>query len=642
MPYSNVHKDIYYSTRDAISETRHVFLSGIKAPDCWREPRQYVIAETGFGAGLNFLTTWDLWKKTRPSNGRLFFISIENAPLTRSQLRQAHAPYPELDALSRALCNHYPARHPGYHLVPLDQGRVELLLLFGPVETMLADLMPGIDAWFLDGFAPSRNPDMWSNDVLKAIGALSKPGARVATYSSARVVRDGLSVAGFECEKVSGYGAKRDSLRGIKVAPEIKSTASPWFARSTPMGSNPAIAVIGAGISGACVAAALQTAGADVTVIDQHSAAAGEASGNPAGLVQPRPGGGNFAYEDLQTSAYLYALRHYDGLSSDDPIWIGDRGVLSFGRDPAFLGRHGDWLDAGGLPDGFGCSVNQKEVAEISGLELNQVATWFPQAGTINPTAICRAMLKDTTTIFGATVSRLVNHDGQWSVLGKNNQSLTTVDGVVLANGHAAADLCESCDLPLYGKRGQISFVAPSEHSSALNVGLSYGGYMTPALTNGRERYHILGATYQQWLDFSSTAWKNLTASDDQENRDHIQHRLPELMKFFEGPVVGGRATLRTTTTDHLPVVGPVFNSASYNADYSDLRHGKPAYAYPSATYTPGLYVLSALGSRGFALAPLLAQILAAEIMGGAMPVSKSVHDLVHPARFLVRQLKRR
>jgi tRNA 5-methylaminomethyl-2-thiouridine biosynthesis bifunctional protein len=152
---------------------------------------------------------------------------------------------------------------------------------------------------------------------------------------------------------------------------------------------------------------------------------------------------------------------------------------------------------------------------------------------------------------------------------------------------------------------------------------------------------HILGATYQQWPDHQSSKWKELTDGDHQENRDHVNTRLPLLSKILDGEIVSGRASLRTTTADHLPVVGPAFNEEAYRKDYYDLRHGKPAHTYPGATYTPGVYLLSALGSRGFALAPLLAKLLVAEITGGPLPVDDNIHDLVSPARFLVRELKR-
>jgi len=590
---------------------------------------------------MNFLTTWQLWRQSRDPSAKLFYVSVENAPLSVSQLQQAHAPYATLSQLSKQLCAAYPAQHPGYHLVVLDEGRVELLLLFGGAEQMLDGLMAEVDAWYLDGFAPSRNPDMWSAEVFSAIGEKSRTGARLATYSSARPVQDGLKKIGFKCEKVSGYAAKRESLRGVKRRVDSGVDAAPWFARSRALHEQPKIAVIGAGIAGACMAASLRDAGADVTVIDRHAEPAGESSGNPAGLIQPRPGGGNPAYENLQTSAYLYAVRAYDGINAAANVWVGERGILSFGRDEEFLERHGNWLRAGGLPDGFGSVVSANEASEISGLDISEPATWFPQAGTINPSAICQAMLEGIPTIYSSPISRLENTGTSWVLYGEGGQPVISVDGVVLANGYGASRLCPAAKIPLHGKRGQVTLVEATESSRNLAVGLSYGGYMTPALSQNGKSAHVLGATYEQWPDFDARNWSDLKEADDEQNRQHIQNRLPGISHYFDGPVLGGRATLRTTTTDHLPVVGPAFDADVFAANFQDLRHGKPARDYPAVSYTNGLYVLSALGSRGFALAPLLSKILTAEILGFPVPVSRAVHDLVHPARFLVRQLKR-
>ncbi|NQW01335.1 MAG: bifunctional tRNA (5-methylaminomethyl-2-thiouridine)(34)-methyltransferase MnmD/FAD-dependent 5-carboxymethylaminomethyl-2-thiouridine(34) oxidoreductase MnmC [Rhodospirillales bacterium] len=641
VPYSREFQDVYYSTVDAAAERRHVFLSGIGAPECWAGRSEYVIAETGFGAGLTFLLACRLWQQTRGAAARLFYIAVENAPLSCSDLLKAHAPYPELAPLSAQLRAAYPVRHPGYHQILLDGGRIELLLLFGAAEEMLAGLSATADAWFLDGFAPNRNPGMWSPRVFSAIAERSKKQTRLATYTTARAVQDGLRQAGFDCRKVAGFAGKRESLSGVKSADDPAPRRAPWYRRSAPLRRGASVAVIGAGISGACMGAALQRAGADVTVIDSHAGPAGEASGNPGGLIQPRPGGGNAAYERLQTGAYFHALRAYDAIPDGHDFWIGERGVLSFARDDAFLSRHRDWLSAGGLPDAHGRAVDKGAVDDIAGIKIGMAATWFPEAGTLNPGLICRALLASLPTRYGLTINKIVACDGGWALLDADQHQHLVVDAVVLANGHAASQLCPDGPIPLYAKRGQISYMRASTASSALRVGLSYGGYATPALQEAGNKSHILGATYQQWTDFESKAWQQLQDADHAENQNLVGARLPALAAILAGPITGGRATLRTTTTDHLPVVGPAFNTAAYQRDYGDLRHGRPPGSYPDAGYTAGVYVLSALGSRGFALAPLLASVLVAEMAGTPLPVDETVHNLVHPARFLVRQLKR-
>lgn len=640
-PYSVEYGDIYYSTENAIAETEHVFLKGIGAPDCWAGRSDFTIGETGFGTGLNFLMVWKLWQKTRQAGDKLSYISIEGAPLTAEDIRRAHSPYASLNGLSEQMLAAYPVRHPGYHQVDLDGGAVSLLLLFGPVEEMLEGLSADVDAWFLDGFTPSRNPKMWSEKVFRAVARHTKIGGRVATYSSARQVYEKLTQVGFKCQKITGFAGKRESLKARKVINTPHKNNTPWFQRSRPFSPQVKVAVVGAGIAGACMASALRLSGVEVTVIDRHMGPAGEASGNPAGLIQPRPGGGNPAYERLQTSAYFHAVRMYDTLASKHPVWRGHRGVLSFARDPSFLQRHGQWLEDGGLPKTHGISVSASDVTDIAGIDLQAAAAWFPQAGTIDPVTICQALLAETPALYGQAVCKLVRAEGRWLLLDVNEGILFEADAIVLANGFSASQLCPEYEIPLYAKRGQISFMEATEQSEKLRVGLSYGGYATPLYGDGANRCHTLGATYQQWPDFESSAWHGVSLDDHQENLTHMDVRLPGLRKIMAGSILGGRATLRTTTTDHLPVVGAVYNPDAFRRDYHDLRHGKPAHHYPDATHTPGLYILSGLGSRGFALAPLLAKVLVAEMLGLPIPVDAHVYNLIQPSRFLVRQLKR-
>lgn len=641
VPYSIEFGDIYYSTFDAIGERQHVFLSGINAPACWAEKSHYVIAETGFGTGLNFLLTWARWKQTSRPGARLFYVAVEGAPLALPDLEKAHAQHSELAQLSAELRRAFPVLHPGYHQIELDGGLVSLLLLFGPAQEMLDGLSLVADAWYLDGFAPSRNPAMWSPEVFAAIAERSKKGTRIATYTTARTVRDGLQAVGFNCTKVAGFAGKRSSLSGAKEEDGVASRRAPWYRRSEPLKPGSKIAVIGAGISGACIGSALKSAGADVTIIDRHNGPAGDASGNPAGLMQPRPGGGNPAYERLQTSAYFDAVRTYDALSIEHDIWVGNRGVLSFGRDEAFLARHIKWLSAGGLPEDHAKAVESNETNDIAGVNIDCPGAWFPKAGTLNPGIICRALIGQIPALYGVQVSKIKRNGPRWALLNENGKTIMEADGVVLANGFAAVALCPDSEVPLYAKRGQLSYMQATVQSKKLKVGLSYGGYATPLVNLDEGTGHILGATYQQWPDFQSNAWQNIEQKDHAENLAYIGARLPLLEAALSGPIVGGRANLRTTTTDHLPVVGPAFNANSYRHDYKEIRHGKRPENFPDADYTPGVFMLTALGSRGFALAPLLAKMLCAEMMGTPSPVDAPVQNLVHPARFLVRQLKR-
>jgi tRNA 5-methylaminomethyl-2-thiouridine biosynthesis bifunctional protein len=646
-PQSKRFGDIYFSTANGLAESRHVFLDGIGAPEIWSGRAVFSIGETGFGTGLNFLNTWKQWEQTAPSDAILSYTAIEGFPLSVDDLARALGAFPELENYARQLIDLYPSPHPGFHQITLGGGRIKLLLLFGNVAEMLSSLVGEMDAWYLDGFAPAKNPDMWTDQVLAAIAGRSRPGARLATFTAAGNVRRSLEALGFEIEKVAGYGRKRECLRGVMATSKSQPNLAPWYQMPKPMAPNIRIAIIGAGVAGGAMAHALKSTSAEVTVYDRGDGPAAGASGNPLGLLQPRPADRRQPFARFQSEAYLHAIRVLDGFEDDSGIWKGQRGVISYARDQAFLERYIKWIERGTLPVDHAEVIDADQVEAISGTALGGPAVHFPHAGTIDPAAVCRSLLGQTPCRYGMHIDSLQNNKGLWQLIADDGTVLGEADVVVLASGVEAKKLSPECDLSLFAKRGQLSLVNPSDISRKLKVGLSYGGYATPAL--GDDALHVLGATYQRCPDWENLSWQELDNGDDDENIGLLSSRSETLADIFgedvADNVAGGRASLRTTTEDHAPVIGSLFSDVSFRAVYGDLHHGKPARNYTSATDLDGpggLYVLTAFGSRGFALATLAAEILVAQMFGLPIPVEKSVIEAIHPARFLVRALKRR
>jgi len=642
-PWSVRFSDIYFSTADGLAESHHVFLDGIGAPQIWDRRGRFSIGETGFGSGLNFLATWAEWEKTAPPDAVLSYVAIEGYPLSANEIARALKPFSRLETFARQLVAAYPDTHPGFHQIEVAAGRVRLLLLFGPVEDMLASCVGPLDAWYLDGFTPGKNPDMWSENVLKAIAKLSVSGTRLATFTAAGQVRRDLESAGFEMTKAPGFGKKRECLRGVFKNTKSGSKLAPWYQMPRPLNFGARVAVIGAGVAGAALANALKPITADVTVYDRRSAPAEGASGNPVGLLQPRPADPRQSYARFQTEAYLHTVRILDQFADIYPVWKGPRGIVSFARDDAFLERYMTWLRETALPESHARILAPGEMKDVCGININKAGVFFPKAGTIDPAVVCRALLGDTRCRFDGKIAGLRNTDGVWQLLSDDGSLLGEADAVVLANGVEAGELSPDADLALHAKRGQISFVEPSEQSRRLKVGMSYGGYTTPA--TGPDGTHVLGATYERCADWNDPSWRDLKDQDHHQNLDLLSCRSPELAALFGNRITGGRASLRTTTADHAPVVGPLFSDTEYKSVYGDLHHGRPQNRYPSATDLagfPGLYVLNAFGSRGFALATLTAEILVAEMFGLSVPTEKAVIEAIHPARFLVRSLKRR
>jgi len=223
--YSPQFEDIYASKAGALEQAAHVFLAGNGLPERWRNRRNFVIVETGFGAGLNFLATWAAWRETAAPGARLHFISAEKHPFRRTDLRRVLGAWPALTRLAGSLIDAYPALIPGFHRVHFDAGSVTLTLLFGEAADSLRQLEARADAFYLDGFAPSKNPAMWSDGVWRELGRLAGPDATAATYTVAGVVREGLATAGFSVERHAGFGPKREML----VARFARGRAEPTF-----------------------------------------------------------------------------------------------------------------------------------------------------------------------------------------------------------------------------------------------------------------------------------------------------------------------------------------------------------------------------------------------------------------------------
>jgi tRNA 5-methylaminomethyl-2-thiouridine biosynthesis bifunctional protein len=304
VPRATEFDDVYHPRVGALAQARHVFLGGNHLPQRWGGRARFVILETGFGLGNNFLATWDAWRSDPRRCERLVFVSIERHPPSRADLARAHtgSPLPELAAeLARA----WPPLTPNLHTLEFEDGRVQLLLALGDVAALLPGLRVQADAFFLDGFAPARNPEMWQPRILAALGRKAAPGATLSTWSVARELRNGLATAGFEVQQARGIGGKR-AISVARWAPRFEPRRLPDAA----VRAREAV-VVGAGLAGAAVAAALARLGLRVTVLERNSSPAAEGSGNPAGLFHGTVNADDGTYARLYRSAALQAQRDH-------------------------------------------------------------------------------------------------------------------------------------------------------------------------------------------------------------------------------------------------------------------------------------------------------------------------------------------
>lgn len=222
-PVSEIYGDIYYSASGGQAQARHVFLAGNGLPGRWQGRERFVILETGFGLGLNFLATWLAWQNDPHRCQALHFVSLEKHPFAADDLAQIHAAWPEYALLAQELRRHLPPLIAGEHRIELAQGRVVLRLVFGDAVEELPRLEAAVDAFYLDGFSPAKNPELWSPAMCHVLAIRAVPGATLATWSVAGSVCRALRTARFAVMKRPGFASKRQMLVG-RYCPELPNS----------------------------------------------------------------------------------------------------------------------------------------------------------------------------------------------------------------------------------------------------------------------------------------------------------------------------------------------------------------------------------------------------------------------------------
>lgn len=637
-PQASDFGDIYFSREDGAAETCHVFLDGNRLGERFSTlaPAQaFTIIETGFGTGLNWLSTQAL-RAEHGHCGWLHYLSIEKHPLSLGDLIRAHACWPALAEFASALQKSYPALAPGFHRLVFPQWRSTLTLVFADVAAALPRISAQSDAWFLDGFAPSRNPQMWTTELYAGMARLSSSSSSFATFTAAGDVRRGLAAAGFAVEKIPGFGKKREMLRGV-FQPEAKTkekvrTEKPWAARPPqrfPEAEREAL-IIGAGIAGAATARALALRGWRVNVLEKNTVASA-ASGNPAAVISLSTAPPGEALDHFPQHAGLHALREFETTEAPD-TWHSC-GVLELTADNRRKTAASE--NTSSLPVSHWQLLDAESASKLAGIRLAQNSVWQARSGWLDAAAWCRQLLDhpDISLREGCAADSLEFTDSHWRVLDNNRQELARAKIVIIANSQSARAFSQCAGLPLRPVRGQISLPPKTVASAALKTVICARGYITPALPDGN---HCLGASFVP--DDEST---ELRHSEHEENRVLLQAISTELTAELPATATWqGRSSLRCQSPDYLPLVGPLADPAQMQKDYAGLRDGK-LLDYPELSPLPGLYINVAHGSHGFSQAALAAEILASELNAEPAPVAQKVRDALHPMRFLIRDIRR-
>lgn len=640
-PFSPRFGDVYFSRSSGIEETRHVFLAGNALAERFGAlpPRGlFTVGETGFGTGLNFLCTWQLFAQTAPADARLAYVSTELYPLSPADLRRALALWPALDREAGALLSQYDWMAPGWHRFVFDGGRITLTLLIGDARRTLAALDAVADAWFLDGFAPARNPELWEATLFQEISRHSTHGTTFATYSSAGDVRRGLEAAGFAVEKIPGFGPKREMSRGRCVRPLARPYCAPWLRRPPAIAARTAI-VVGGGLAGTSAAASLAQRGFEVALIERHDRLAAEASGNPQGVLYARLSPHATVLSRLLLDGYQFTLRELSRRLPEDGRAWSRCGVLQLAHDAAEEARQ-EKLAALDWPEAILRRVSGDEASRIAGVPAASGGLWFAGGGWVHPPALCAALARHPR-IRTSTATEVLGFerapDGRWRVL-SGDRELGRAAVLVLAQAVDVRRFPATASLPLHAIRGQLTYLPATPASARLRTVLCGESYVAPV----RDGRHCVGATFVIRDESTDVRPEEHAANLEMLARLSPGFAQAAAAEQLDPAALDGRAALRCVSPDYLPLVGAIPDAAAFRQRFAALARDATTEFDAPVPWLEGLLVSTAHGSRGLLTAPIAGELLASGITGEPLPVEASVAGGLAPARFLARALVRR
>lgn len=600
IPISTQFGDVYFSKDNGLLETRHVFLAGNELETrlaALSNHDYFCVAETGFGTGLNILALMQLWQQVRPNNhSHLHAISVEKYPLTHADLRRALAAWPELSEFATQLIAQYPLPIAGCHRLHFPELRFSLDLWLGDAQEIFPNLATTqfVDAWFLDGFAPSCNPELWEEKVLDHIARLSTVGTTFASFSVAGILKRGLKKHGIEISRPRGFGHKREMLKGIWPNPQADLT-QPRLGQAM---QQQRIAVIGAGIAGLTTAWAFAQRQHIVDIFDQTAPLAG-ASGNPLALLNPKLSAIEKSSEHLMTLSSLYAQRYYRQFAGFRQLKIYQ--LAQENPESAFE-----------LAEQYPEQIASAYTTEETPLGDQYPSLCLNDAGAVAPQQLAAQILAHSHIQFHhAKMTQITTDSTQpnaWQLHDQQQKIWAAYDQVIVCCARTSAALFNEQIRPHYPKlkpiRGQVSWLKNTAHRLAFDQAFSYAGYCMQL----DQQQLILGASFSPDCEDDQ-----VLMADHVHNYELIHSIAPEFAQQLS-PIDqwSGRASVRAQSPDYFPLVGAV----------SPAQDPRPLYSF------------SGLGSKGFLFAPLCSEVLAALVLGEACPMSQVLIKKLNPLRF--------
>ncbi|MGJ8691166.1 MAG: bifunctional tRNA (5-methylaminomethyl-2-thiouridine)(34)-methyltransferase MnmD/FAD-dependent 5-carboxymethylaminomethyl-2-thiouridine(34) oxidoreductase MnmC [Thalassotalea sp.] len=649
-PYSSTFADIYFDTQDGCRQSEQVFINSnnIKSRLVSTQA-QFTIAETGFGSGLNFFLTLALYQQVLSENPQstatLLFISVEKYPLTAAQITQSLKIWPALAPLVETFIAQYPYKLVTNDIVEMTffNGKVSFVLYINDATVAFQQIKKTktglVDAWYLDGFAPAQNPDMWTDALFEQVALLSKEQATLGTFTIAGKIRRGLTAVGFRLRKKLTSGKKKESLVGVFQ----QSTKFGKGYQLRPKITKPMhVSLIGGGIASACVAYALTKAGIKVNLYCQENTVAQGASSNLMGALYPLLHQQKDDISLFYQQAFWRARSLYDEVLTKGFKFAHDWcGVLDIAYKQSLKKHQQQFNDIGAWPAELIHSVDAAQASTLANIALLHGGLFMPNAGWISPPELVKALLAAANASnrlrihTGTKVSEIkALENDQWQLM-TNNGDITT-ETLIVCGGAETAKINIVNQLPLAPVRGQVSNMRANNHLANLTTVICHKGYLTPSYKNQQ----CIGATFEK-----NTFNTQAKTAEDSFNLKMLNECLPELTAGAQWQledIYASKARLRCMTPDHLPVVGVMPKIAEHKTSYRHLAKDKNWRYQTPAPHYKNLYVLTGLGARGLCSAPLLADILTADLTGEPYPVDNQMLFNVAPNRFIIRDIIKR
>jgi tRNA 5-methylaminomethyl-2-thiouridine biosynthesis bifunctional protein len=661
------------------------FLQAWELPSQWSGRDDFVLLALGFGAGQDFLQTWQTWLKDPRRCQRLHFVALEAQPPKAAQLARLHgcgrcdekasadcatdtpaAPgkVTAVQPLAAQLVRAWPPLTPNLHTLDFAGNRLRLTLGFGDLSRLLPQLLLQADAISVADQALAGAVQLSPLQMMKALARLARPGAHLALQGQTAALLAALKTAGFQSLapplRPNGNADTQaaDVARTFaRYAPRFVPRRAPaWAAATTGPGAPPAppgaqqVLVIGAGLAGAATARALARLGREVLVFEADKEPGQQASGNAAGLFHGTLDAADSAYARLYRAASLCAATEYREFLSGA---AGEWGVLQQPPAAAGTGSPGsrragavqgllrqadpgqtlkgmrELLSRLGLPQDYVQALSAQEASRHAGVVLHSPCWLYPGGGWVCPRDYIDHALATAgvSTRLGQPVQALRRAGPHWQLLGPSGQVLAQASHVVLANAQAAAPVLAGLGLPampLHRTRGQVSHWPTAAADRTLKLPLAGDGYaISLPPTSSGNGLTLCGATWQAHDEDNS-----LRSTDDEHNLMRFE-RLTGLDTPRGRPAPEGRVGWRLHSDDRLPLAGAV-----------PAAHMEPGTRLDQCRFVPrepGLFMLTALGSRGLTWAPLLGRLVAAQITGTPAPLESNLADALDPARWTAR-----